>query len=441
MKAVVLEVRGKEAVVLNTAGQVIRIRQKNLKTGDTIELSDEMMKEKVISWSKVRRYGAVAAAAALILGSGGMYSYNNVIACSYVSLDINPSIEYVLNRQNLILDVEALNEEAEEIVSILKENNIKKNTLSQAMEKTTEILEEYGYIDEEETDYILLNVSCDSEERRTLLKEEASTIFNNLNKTNSENINVTMTESSISERKDAKALGISSGEYQEIRKIKENETSTEKPEVSVDDIDKYKDFGVKDLLESSGELKGKDQGSRQNGQSEAETFTSGQSEEKKDAASQNGAEQSEGRKSGTSQSGKEQTENNKSGNSQSGNEQSGNDKSGNNQTGKEQTGNDQSRNGQSGKTQTENNQSGNNQSMNEQPGNTQSESAKSDDVQSENSQQKGAGDGGTVQNNSAPEQYSGANSDMQMENREQNMPEGQGQNGDGNPGGQMENRQ
>lgn len=258
MKAVVLEIRGKEAVVLTTEGEIIKIKQKNLTTGDTIELSEKQLNGKRIPLQTVLRYGSIAAAAALFVGGAGMYSYNNVMACSYVSLDADTSIEFTLNRKNLVLDVTALDDEAAELVQELKTDGIKKSTLSEAMEKTAALLEKYGYLDTESTDYVLVNVSCDDEKIRDLLKEEASTVFDNMNEKSTETVNATVTGSSISERKDAKALGISSGEYQEIRKIKENETAASKPEVSADDIDKYGSMGVRELLETSGQLEKKD---------------------------------------------------------------------------------------------------------------------------------------------------------------------------------------
>ena len=259
MKAVVLEVRGKEAVVLTTDGEIIKIRQKNLTTGDTIELSEKQAKGNVISYREILRYGSVAAAVALILGSGGLYSYNNVVACSYVSLDSTPSIEYTLNRKNLVLDVTALNEEATEIVQELKDAGVKKSTLSEAMEMTAGLLEKYGYLDTDATDYVLINVSSDDEKLRDLLKEEANTVFDNITTDNAENVNVTVTESSVSDRKNAKSLGISSGEYQEIQRIKENETADSKPKISADDIDKYGGLGVRELLENSGQLEKKEE--------------------------------------------------------------------------------------------------------------------------------------------------------------------------------------
>lgn len=244
MKAVVLEVRGKEAVVLTTDGKIIKIRQKNLTTGDTIELSEKQAKGNVISYREILRYGSVAAAVALILCSGGLYSYNNVVACSYVSLDSTPSIEYTLNRKNLVLDVTALNEEATEIVQELKDAGVKKSTLSEAMEMTAGLLEKYGYLDTDATDYVLIN------------------------------------ESSVSDRKNAKSLGISSGEYQEIQRIKENETADSKPKISADDIDKYGGLGVRELLENSGQLEKKEESAQPVGETQPTQSNGGEKHRK-----------------------------------------------------------------------------------------------------------------------------------------------------------------
>ena len=254
MKAVVLEIRKKQAAVLCSDGQILKIKQKNYQVGDTIEISEPKSSESIFMSSKKLRYGSAAAAATLfLLGSGGIYSYNTAFACSYVSVDINPSIEFVLNRQNKVLEVTALNEDADEIVTALEKNNINKNTLSQALEKTSQILEECGYISDSQTDYILVNISSDSEKRRAQLKKEADSVFTETSNDHQENINCTITESTISQRKKANELGISSGEYAEIQSIKKKNNSSGES-VEADDIKKYGGLKVKDLLEVSGTI-------------------------------------------------------------------------------------------------------------------------------------------------------------------------------------------
>ena len=141
-----------------------------------------------------------------------------------------------------MLDVTAVNEDAQEIVEQLKEQGIKKEPLADAISMTADLLQENGYITEDETDYILINVSSDSDKKSKSLKKEAQSVFDKLNTENEDNIHLTMTESTVSERKEAREFGISAGEYKEIKAIGD------------EDVSKYKDMKVKDLLENSGEL-------------------------------------------------------------------------------------------------------------------------------------------------------------------------------------------
>ena len=245
MKAVVLEIRKNEAAVLCGNGQIVKIRKKNLAVGDTIEISDAEIcpDRKTVIYKKLRQYGAVAAAVAILLGFGGNHVYNTAIACSYVSLDINPSIEYALNRQDCVLEVTAVNDDAEEIVEQLKEEGIKKKSVSEAMQMTAELLRENGYITDEETDYILVSVTSGDDKRSADLEKKVTGAFDDMNKNDEDNIHLTVTESTVSERKEARDLGISTGRYSEICATDDK------------DVSKYKDIKVKELLQDSGKLK------------------------------------------------------------------------------------------------------------------------------------------------------------------------------------------
>lgn len=295
MKAVVLEIRKNEVAVLCEDGQIVKIRKNGLTVGETVEISSgEICPDKrTVFYKKLRQGGAVAAAVAILLGFGGNHVYNTALACSYVSLDINPSIEYTLNRQDRVLDVTAVNEDAEEIVAQLKANGVKKESLSEAISMTADLLQENGYITDENTDYILINVASDDDKKSAALKKEAQSVFDEINADNEENIHLTLTESTVSERKEAREQGVSAGEYREIRAIGDK------------DVSKYKDMKVKDLLESAGELGKTDSDSTGNAEAEKETET--HSVSSGDFGSENsGSEKSEGKAgdSGQEQSGK-----------------------------------------------------------------------------------------------------------------------------------------
>ena len=271
MKAVVLEIRKNEAAVLCKDGQIVKIRRKDLTVGETIEISAAEIcpDRKTVVYKQLRKYGTVAAAAAILLGFGGNHIYNTALACSYVSLDINPSIEYTLNRQDRVLDVTAVNEDAQEIVTQLKEKGVKKESLSDAITMTAELLEENGYITDGETDYILINVASDNDKKSEALKKEAQSVFDEMNAEDEENIHLTLTESTVSQRKEARDLGLSAGEYKEICSIGDK------------DVSKYKDMKVKELLENAGEIK--------TDTKDSEDKKTSDSEEKRDSAAENKA--------------------------------------------------------------------------------------------------------------------------------------------------------
>ncbi len=129
MKALVLEIRNGEAAVLREDGVVEKVRRK-CAVGETIELTASV---RGLSARRYRGIAAVAAAAVLVFSSFSVYAYQNLLPYSYVSLDVNPSIEFTLNYRNRILDISSLNEDAEELVRSLEGKIKKRATISEAL--------------------------------------------------------------------------------------------------------------------------------------------------------------------------------------------------------------------------------------------------------------------------------------------------------------------
>ena len=188
---------------------------------------------------------AVAAAAMVALSIGGMYRYTTVQAYSYVTLDINPSFEYVLNWQNKVLSVEAVNEDAEEYVSQLQ-TEVKQKTLYEALEATTSFLTAENVLAGQE-DYVLVNVTSDSDKRTAFLTEEAEGYFSN-----AEEVTLVVTEATMEERKTARDLGISTGKYKEIETIEKQNNGSFEP--SSETVDTYRDMPVKDFMRMAGQI-------------------------------------------------------------------------------------------------------------------------------------------------------------------------------------------
>lgn len=260
MKAVVLEIKENWAAVLCEDGVVRKIKKGKLSVGDSLDISSES-RGKILSLGSFRRYIAGSAAALLLLtaGAGGVYSYNTVWACSYVSLDINPSIEYTLNRQNYVIKVKGLNEEGQGIVDELMKTSLRHVTLEEALEQTKLILSQKKYLDSDAGEYVLINVSANNDRRMNILQEEALSAFST--EQTQGKLNLVLTGSTLKEHKTASSLGISTGTYQQIQYIKAksqkdgNESSTDAKTFAIQpaDIVKYKNYTVSELLESSGQ--------------------------------------------------------------------------------------------------------------------------------------------------------------------------------------------
>lgn len=260
MKAVVLEIKENWAAVLCEDGVVRKIKKGKLSVGDSLDISPES-RGKILSLGSFRRYIAGSAAALFLLtaGAGGVYSYNNVWACSYVSLDINPSIEYTLNRQNYVIKVKGLNEEGQGIVDELMKTSLHHATLEETLEQTKLILSQKKYLNSDIGEYVLINVSASNDRRMNILQKEALSAFST--EQTQDKLNLVLTGSTLKEHKTASSLGISTGTYQQIQYIKaksqkdEKESSTDAKTFAIQpaDIVKYKNYTVSELLESSGQ--------------------------------------------------------------------------------------------------------------------------------------------------------------------------------------------
>lgn len=257
MKAVVLEIKEKWAAVLCEDGVIRKIKSGNFKVGDSFDFEAENH-GKVVSIGSLRRnmVGSAAALFLIVAGVAGTYSYNNVLACSYVSLDINPSIEYTLNRQDKVVAVKGLNNDGQKIADELL--SVRKVTLKEALQETKQLLAQKNYLKSGSSEDVLIDISANNSARTDALKKEALSVFGT--ELTKGELNLVLTESDLKEHKRASSLGISTGEYKQIQYIKN------KPEkvgdnqyndyvLQASDIAIYKDYTVSQLLESSGQGK------------------------------------------------------------------------------------------------------------------------------------------------------------------------------------------
>ena len=140
MKAIVMETRGREAAILLRDG-TFRTVKGRYSVGETIDCQETVR-------PAFRKWMAAAAAAVIMIGTGGGFWYDaNYVAYAEISLDINPSIVYTVNKRSRVLSVRAVNDEASETVSALEKEGIRFMPVAEAIDRTMTLFENEGYLD------------------------------------------------------------------------------------------------------------------------------------------------------------------------------------------------------------------------------------------------------------------------------------------------------
>ncbi len=157
-RAVILEINGNEAIVMTKDGDIVGIRNRNYEIGQEINIKNQAtaMQKRIYPFVSV---AAIAAAALLILGGTGIY----FIPYGTVSLDINPSIEYTINRFDRVLNVSGVNDDGSDILSNLDTNALIHKEIEDAVDTTIEQIEADGYMTDENENYIVVSANTKAE--------------------------------------------------------------------------------------------------------------------------------------------------------------------------------------------------------------------------------------------------------------------------------------
>ncbi|MEF9879590.1 MAG: anti-sigma factor domain-containing protein, partial [Clostridia bacterium] len=158
MKAMIVEIKKQTAAVLTDQGDFVRIKNKGYHIGQRLELP-------CVSAAPAphfMRLAALAACLVLMLGLGaGAYSY--LLPTCYVSMDVNPSIEYTLNAYHRVLTVQAVNESGAVVLADLKAAELRNCSVDEAIQATLRQMDSNGFFDGTAQGGIVLAV-CEKEE-------------------------------------------------------------------------------------------------------------------------------------------------------------------------------------------------------------------------------------------------------------------------------------
>lgn len=189
----------------------------------------ERVKEKVYEKMKKKRHiGLYVVFASFILIFMGGFIYFN-IPTSYVSVDINPSIMLSANSWDRVVKVEALNDDAKDVINDLK---LYGKDVSAAVNQIVDTATNLGYIDENIDDNaILVSTYCNNTAKRDKLQNKIHDNLNqNLNKNGIGSLIIDM-ELTEEDAKKANDYGVS-----EAKILFVNKAIEENPELKFEDL-------------------------------------------------------------------------------------------------------------------------------------------------------------------------------------------------------------
>ena len=167
MKAIIVEIKGRHAAVLTDDGIVSKIKNRNYCIGQEIVIKNNR--------NKLIRMTA-AAAAAIMLFVTPAWAY--LTPYSYVSIDVNPSFEFLINRFDRVLTVRGFNDDGRELSKDINIDGLKNKEVQNAVKSVLNELKNKGYIIEGQEGGVTIATSSKSEAKKDVLFEKLRTAVN-----------------------------------------------------------------------------------------------------------------------------------------------------------------------------------------------------------------------------------------------------------------------
>lgn len=242
----VYEIYANKAVVLTPDSEFLVIkRAKGMYVGQQVKFNIRDVKKSI---KPIYKYTSIASSIAAVFVFAFMFFrisvFNNVYG--FVNVDINPSIEFSIDKDFEVLGTKALNDDAR---AIIKDLDTKGKDVYSAIKMVLQKSEDYGYIKLEDKNVILVAASLNDKSRKyskdDLNKENGLEEFlHNVNKKingeGAEYIACKLINVTPEERKEAEKNDISMGKYYLMEKAKESGM-----DVSIEEIKSEK---ISDLL-------------------------------------------------------------------------------------------------------------------------------------------------------------------------------------------------
>lgn len=235
MKAVIVEIRGETAAALGRDGSVFKVKNHAYAVGQTIDVRRG-------GFSRQLAVLAAAAAAVFLIVGAGIHTY--LSPYSLVSLDVNPSLQYTLNRLGLVLSVEAVNGDGDELLQEV--GTLNNRSIEDAISITVKQIAEDGYFDGDEPGGMVIAASSHDEQEAARLAENAKETA--LRATQESEKEVVVAAMTVDEGKvqAAKELGVSPGKLTLVEQLKEKASDPE-----TIDVKEWLEKPVKDIMKET----------------------------------------------------------------------------------------------------------------------------------------------------------------------------------------------
>jgi len=242
LKAVIVEIKDSLVAVLTDDGRIISVKNNNYEIGQVIQMSTP----KIRFTRKITAFAA-SAAALVVLGVG---SWAYASPYTYVSLDVNPSIEYTVNRFDRVLRVKAVNDDGEEILKKISLDNLDNKTIQVALAETVNQISELGYFEGTiEGGIVIATSGKDTEKAKNLAQELQQTIENEVTE-NGDDVEVAAISVGLERVEQARDLGVTPGKLDLVEKLQAAATD---PTTIV--LDEWLDKPVKAIMKATKDYK------------------------------------------------------------------------------------------------------------------------------------------------------------------------------------------
>ena len=190
-----------------------------------------------------KKLPVLIALALILAGSTGVYAYQKPV--SFISIDINPSIELGVNVFDVVVSAEAYNDDGEKVLENL---DVEGGSIEDAIQEIVDSAIADGYVEEDDTSVISITTETNDGELAEELKEAAEEGVENALEENETEAEIEKDNVALERRDEARELGITPGKLNLIQKLQ-----VVNPDVKIED---FKEASVKEIMAATHAAKG-----------------------------------------------------------------------------------------------------------------------------------------------------------------------------------------